>query len=77
VHHFRIRIRGQDLDVYRLVGDLQAAGIAVGKFAEEPPEAERVVVHLDAENAQEARAHVREALPPDGDYTVEEPVQID
>jgi hypothetical protein len=36
VHHFTVRIRGQDLDVNRLVGDLEAAGITVGKFAEEP-----------------------------------------
>ena len=49
----------------------------VGKFAGEPPEAEHVLAQLDAENAQEAKAHVREALPPEGDYTVDEPVQID
>lgn len=77
VHQFTVRIRGQDLDVYRLIGDLNAAGITVGKFAEEPPEADHVLAHLDAENAQEAKAHVSEALPPEGDYAVDEPVQID
>ena len=76
--HFTVRIRGQDLDVDRLVGDLGAAGITVvGGFAEEPPEAEHVLARLDAENVQEAKAHVREHLPPDGDYAVDEPVQID
>ena len=78
MHHFTVRIRGQDLDVDRLVGDLGAAGIrVVGGFAQEPPEAEHVLAHLDAENAQEAKAHVREHLPPEGDYAVDEPVQID
>ena len=77
VHRFTVRVRGQDVDVNRLVGDLEAAGIMVGKFAGEPPEAEHVLAQLDAENAQEAKAHVREALPPEGDYTVDEPVQID
>jgi hypothetical protein len=77
VHYFTVRIRCQDFDVNRLVGDLGAAGIMVGKFAGEPPEAEHVLAQLDAENAQEAKAHVREALPPEGDYTVDEPVQID
>ncbi len=77
MHRFTVRIRGQDLDVNRLVGDLGAAGITVGKFAEEPPEADHVLVQLDAENAQEAKAHVSEALPPEGDYAVDEPVQID
>ncbi|MGH3338098.1 MAG: hypothetical protein ACRDPL_04605 [Propionibacteriaceae bacterium] len=76
MHHFTVKIRGQDLDVNRLVGDLGAAGITVGKLAEEPPEAEHVLAHLDAENAQEAKAHVSEALP-EGDYAVDEPVQID
>ena len=76
--HFTVRIRGQDVDVDRLVGDLGAAGITVvGGFAEEPPEAKHVLARLDAENAQEAKAHVREALPPEGDYAVDEPVQID
>jgi hypothetical protein len=37
VHRFTVRIRGQDLDVNRLVGDLGAAGITVGKFAESHP----------------------------------------
>ena len=77
MHRFTVRIRGQDLDVNRLVGDLGAAGITVAKFAEEPPEADHVLVQLDAENAQEAKAHVSEALPPEGDYAVDEPVQID
>jgi hypothetical protein len=77
VHHFTVRIRCQDFDVNRLVGDLGAAGIMVGKFAGEPPEAEHVRAQLDAENAQEAKAHVIEALPPEGDYAVDEPVQID
>jgi hypothetical protein len=77
VHRFTVRIRGQDFDVNRLVGDLGAAGITVGKFAEEPPEADHVLMQLDAENAQEAKAHVSEALPPGGDYAVDEPVQID
>lgn len=77
MHHFTVRIRGKDVDVNRLVGDLEAAGITVGKFAEEPSEAEHVLAHLDAENGEEAKAHVREALPPEGDYTVDEPVQID
>ena len=78
MHHFAVRIRGQDLDVDRLVGDLGAAGITVvGGFAEEPPEAKHVLARLYAENAQEAKAHVSEALPPEGDYAVDEPVQID
>ena len=77
MHHFAVWIRGQDLDVNRLRGDLEAAGITVGKIPEEPPEVEHVLVHLDAENAQEAKFHVSEALPPEGDYTVDEPVQID
>ena len=77
VHRFTVRIRGQDIDVNRLVGDLEAAGIMVGRFAEEPSEAEHVQVHLDAENAQQAKLHVSEALPPVGDYAVDEPVQID
>ena len=76
MHHFTVRIRGQDLDVNRLVGDLEAGGITA-RFAEDPPEAEHVLAHLDAENAQEAKAHVREHLPPEGDYAVDEPVQID
>ncbi|MGA8804589.1 MAG: hypothetical protein WA701_15305 [Solirubrobacterales bacterium] len=77
MNHFTVRIRGQDLDVNRLVGDLGAAGITVvGGFAEEPPQAEHVLAHLDAENAQEAKAHVSEALPPEGDYAVDEPVQV-
>jgi hypothetical protein len=37
----------------------------------------RLLAHLDAENAQEAKAQVREHLPPEGDYAVDEPVQID
>ena len=77
MNHFTVRIRGQDLDVNRFVGDLEAAGITVGKFAEEPPKAEHVLAHLDAENAQEAKAHVSDALPPECDYAVDEPVQID
>jgi hypothetical protein len=77
VHHFTVRIRGQDLDVNRLVGDLEAGGITVARFAEDPPEADQVLAHLDAENAQEAKAQVREHLPPEGDYAVDEPVQID
>ena len=77
VHRFTVRIRGQDLDINRLRGDLEAAGIMVGKFDEEPPEAEHVLVHLDAESAQEAKFYVRENLPPVGDYAVDEPVQID
>jgi hypothetical protein len=77
VHRFTVRIRGQDLDINRLRGDLEAAGITVGKFAEEPRGAEHVLVHLDAENAEEAKFHVSEALPPVGDYAVDEPVQID
>ena len=78
MHHFTVRIRGQDVDVDRLVGDLGAAGITVvGGFAEEPPEAKHVLARLDAENAQEAKAHVSEALPPEGDYAVDEPVEID
>lgn len=77
MHRFTVRIRGQDVDVNRLVGDLGAAGIMVGRVAEEPPEAEHVLVHLDAENVQQAKAHVIEHLPPVGDYTVDDPVQID
>jgi hypothetical protein len=77
VHHFTVWIRGQDFDFNRLVGDLEAAGITVGKLPAGPPEVERVLVHLDAENAQEAKAHVREHLPPEGDFAVDEPVQID
>jgi hypothetical protein len=78
VHHFTVRIRGQNLDVDRLVGDLEAAGITVVRgFAQDPPEGEHVLAHLDAETAQEAKAHVRQALPPVGDYAVDEPVQID
>lgn len=77
VHHFTVRIRGEDVDVNRLVGDLEAAGIMVRTVTEEPPEAEHVLAHLDAENAQQAKARVRDALPPVGDYTVDEPAQID
>ena len=77
MHHFTVWIRGQDLDVNRLVGELEAAGITVGKFSDEPPAAEHVLVHLDAENAQEAKAHVSEALPPEGAYAVDEPVRVD
>ena len=77
MHRFTVRIRGQNLDVNRLVGDLEAGGITVAGFAEETPEAKHVLVHLDAENAQQAKAHVREHLPPEGDYTVDEPVRID
>ena len=76
MHHFTVRIRGQDLDVNRLVGDLEAGGITVARFAEDY-EADQVLAHLDAENAQEAKAQVREHLAPEGDYTVDEPVQID
>ena len=49
----------------------------VRTVTEEPPEAEHVLAHLDAENAQQAKARVRDALPPVGDYTVDEPAQID
>ena len=77
MHQFTVRIRGQDVDVNRLVGDLEAGGMTVARFAEGPPEAEHVLAHLEAENAQQAKARVREALPPVGDYTVDEPVQID
>jgi hypothetical protein len=77
VLHFTVRIRGEDVDVNRLVGDLEAAGIMVRTVTEESPETEHVLAHLDAENAQEAKAHVREHLPPEGDYTVDEPIQID
>ena len=77
MHHFTVTIRGENVDVNRLVGDLEAAGITVRTVAEEQPEAEHVLAHLDAENAQQAKAHVREALPPEGDYAVDEPVEID
>jgi len=77
VHHFTVRVRGHDFEVNRLVGDLEAAGITVGTLPAEPPEAKGVLVHLDAENAQEAKAHVREHLPPEGEYALEEPVRID
>ena len=77
MHHFTVRIRGEDVDVNRLVGDLEAAGITVRTVTEEPPEAEHVLADLDAENAQEAKVRVRDALPPVGDYTVDEPDQID
>jgi len=78
--HFTVGIRGADLDVAALGPPLEAAGINVSEsqFAEgEASEGVvRVLAHVAATDADEARALVMDALP-DGDRTLEDPVQTD
>jgi hypothetical protein len=77
--HFTVRIRGKGLNVIDLGPPLEAAGIRL-TVAQHGEPVEWLLAHLDAGDAEAAQIQVREAMEdalPDGDYTVDLPVQTD